>query len=312
MTALRVRLQAVGGSMAAAIMLAAVIALVGSLPMLLPGTVVTSFRAEVAGPAAGMITPAAKAAIAKATGRCHWTINPPEVRHGTLICEASENEVFGLLEIESAIESSGLTLLEPVEMTTWIIALPWATAAAVFAYVLMAALLVSRTEAGWGWTALRSLHWRLPLLVILPTAVALALGFLAGSIVDGRISPPQSTSLPLAAWVFFLLPVFAALPEEALLRGWLHERLFSNLPPWVAYLLVAEVFVLMHFTLLGSAFLGDSGAALATFHVVVIFCLSLVFTWVRRVGGSVALCVIAHAIHNAAVIAMSLSAPSSG
>ncbi len=312
MTSLRVRLRAVGGSFAAAIVLAAVIALVGLLPMLLPGNVTTSFRFEVGSPAGGAIPPAAKAAIAKLGSRCHWTINPPEVRHGTLICEASENEAFGLPEIESAIESSGLTLLQPTTMTNWIIALPWATAATMFAYVLMAALLVRRTEAGWGWTAMRRLHWRLPLLVILPTAVAFALGFLAGLSVDGRVSPPQSASLPLAAWGFFLLPVFAALPEEALLRGWLHERLFSNLPPWVAYLLVAEVFVLMHFTFLGAALLGDSGVALATFHVAVLLCLSLAFTWIRRVGGSLTLCVIAHAIYNAAVIAMSLTAPAGG
>lgn len=290
--------------MGAAIALSALIFIVGLLPSVFPGPGQVAYRAAVSGPSDSVLPTAASIQVKSDGFHCVWVRDdatlPTSV--ASLRCDAPYRD-DGLLELEAALKAQDLQIMQPITMTSWTVPPLWATLLAIAAYLLLAVLLVRRTAAGWGWGAARRTAWRAPLLVLLPTCAALGLALVAAGVL-GAVRPPSppGTALPLGTWAFVLLPLVAAFPEEALLRGWLHERLFAHLRPWAAYLLVAEVFVLLHFTLLGMAFSGGVGGVLAAFQVAVIFGLSLLYTWIRRVGGSVALCVIAHAVYNASIV----------
>lgn len=290
--------------MAAAVFLSALIVVVSALPIAFPGAIPIEFHAKVEGSAP---TSEALRRLEAALGpdfQCRAVDPPPggEDPSNTLRCAGVSEDDEDLVRMEEAARAEGLRLADGIGMTTWVVPSTGALAAAVVVYVAIAVLLVRRTSAGWGAREARLLRWRALPLVVAPIATAWGLSFLVGAMVEGvSPAPTASGAPPMATWLFAVLPIAVALPEEALFRGWLHERLFASLPPWVAYLLVAELFLLMHFVLAGPA-IGALGAGMAAFHAVVIVVVSLVLTWVRRVGGSVALCVIAHAAYNATAV----------
>lgn len=57
-------------------------------------------------------------------------------------------------------------------------------------------------------------------------------------------------------------------------------------------------------------FSGGAHDAFAIFQVAAVFVHSLLLTYIRRVGGSVALCIIAHALYNAGAIVVGLAGTS--
>lgn len=228
-------------------------------------------------------------------------------------CITVDTDGQGLRRLEVALKRSGWdTASSGIEMdmqrrasASWVLL-------SISAFILMALVLVRATSEGWGWSRLARLRRRVAPLLLAPLFSAAAVVFI-GSL---WLGPAPGEAAPLVggmagsmagAPLFYLMPLAAALPEEAMFRGWLHERLFKRLPAWLAYLVIAELFLLLHLGLVAAVFSGGASAAVAVVQVAGVFCISLALTWVRRRSGSLGLCVLAHAISNLGAMAMVLA-----
>jgi len=249
---------------------------------------------------------------------CDSVIAASEEGLQKVTCRSVDIDGGGFARLLAELEDRGLgVVVDNIEMTSSSAVEWWAVLVVSVAYIALAFALIRGTVCGWGVRALRSLGWKALLLALAPLALTFGAGAIAGmAFPAGALSTPSGDreamfpDMGAGPALFLLLPVLAALPEEALFRGWLHEKLFDRMPTWLAYLVVAELFVLVHAGLIAAIFSHGAESTLAIFQVIAVFFLSLLLTYIRRLGGSVALCVIAHAVYNAAVIALSLAAAS--
>ncbi|MBS3896720.1 CPBP family intramembrane glutamic endopeptidase [Silanimonas sp.] len=309
------RAAEVGGAIGTALVLSALIFVIGFIPILATDT----FRVE----AKFIAYPPSDATEFMGFEKegTRFVCNTAAAVSGTnrkeISCTALDTDGWSGYHLDTAIEERGWSLVGNIQDTISAAAEAWAVLLAAGVYVLLGWAIVWRTASGWGVRELRELGFKAALLILPPILLAAVAAVLIAnmsslaSVNGGAVGPelrmfqPSHESL-LAVLPFLILMVLAAFPEEAIFRGWLHEKLFSQMPPWLAYVVVAEVFVLMHIGLVIAIFMGgESGekGELAIVHVVVIFLLSLVFTWIRRVGGSVLLCALAHAAYNGLIAA---------
>ncbi len=246
---------------------------------------------------------------------CNSALEGEGINLVKVTCRATDVDASGFSKLIAEIDRRDWTDVEPDDIQMVSSAAPDASSIAIVCavYLALAWGLVRATTAGWGWGELRLLRWKTLAYLISPIAfIALAtaavalFGLVVRGVENADMAVQTSTmtsSTSAGALLFLLLPVIAAAPEEALFRGWLHERLFSRLPTWVAYLVIAELFVLMHVGVVAGMFSGGAQGTLAVFQVAMIFLISILMTWIRRSSGSVLLCVIVHAIYNAALVA---------
>lgn len=315
---------AIGGTLLLVILLGAVINLAGMLPRVFSSAtdVEYSFTGS---PPSGAVPTFESFRSGGVVFSCTSAFSGVDLNPVEVTCRATHSDASGYSRLVAEIDRRGWTDIErfgDIRMVSS--AAPDALLIAIVcaAYLGLAWGLVRTTSTGWGWRELRLLRWRALAYLISPilfvTAFAIAVGELSGLVTyssenaDKAFQSPTMSSMSVGALLFLLLPVFAAAPEEALFRGWLHERLFFRLPTWVAYLVIAELFVLMHLGVVAAMFSSGGPGALAAFQATTIFLISILMTWIRRSGGSVLLCIIAHATYNVGVIGASLSAPSGG
>lgn len=303
---------AVGGTIFLGIVLAGTVKLVGLLPLLLSDAYDIQYSFTGAPPPGATVPAFADFSSGSMVFSCNSASSGKDPNLFDVTCRATDTDASGMSRLMAEIDERQWDVERHggIEMVLSEVPAAWSIAIVGVVYVLLAWGLVRATAAGWGWSELRSLRWKTPVYLIAPIALATALGALAGLLLysdEGFSARVEASSAdPLmtpAALLFLTLAVLAAVPEEALFRGWLHERLFSQVPSWVAYLVVAGLFVLMHVGgIIAWMFSGGAPGTLVVYHVVVMFLVSLLLTWIRRSGGSVLLCILAHAIYNAAVI----------
>lgn len=308
---------AIGGAVFLAIVLGSLIKLLGLFPLVLSNDFDVQYRFIAYPPPGATASSFQDFEDGGMVFRCESAPSTSGANLRDVTCRAIDTDGSGYSLLFAAIERRGWTVVETnggIQMTSS--AAPDAQWVAVVCILFLALAwgLVRATSAGWGVRELIALRWKAPLLLLVPLGLVMASGAMVAALVFGSQgaaagigAPPADQQWALGATLLLLLPVLAAVPEEALFRGWLHERLFSRVSPWVAYLVVAEVFVLMHAGVVVAIFSGGAQGGLAVFQVVMIFLVSLALTWIRRAGGSLLLCVFAHATYNAVLVAANLS-----
>lgn len=298
-----------GGDIVASLFFAALIALLGVIPMTLTDTYVVEYR--------GLLehSGASTSAIRDGHGihgegvSCH--IAPLDRSNGrnSFRCDVLETDDSWMTRLESLLEAKGWRLYGEFEMTSAAVPEPTLVAAVVLGYVAVAIWLVNRTRDGWLKVGAPSALWRHAPALAVPVASSFALGWIAaatGLAEPGPTAlPPQSPALD-RGWLALsmALPIMAAVPEEALFRGWLHQRLFDRFGPWIAALIIAELFVLAHIGLVAAVASGVAASGVAFVNIAQIFVMSLALTWVRYRSGSVLMCVVAHALNNGVATAI--------
>lgn len=309
-----------GGSIAAALVFSVALQLVSLLPVALSNQYDVTYRMTVYADGDVRQTTPLRLEVEGQSFQCQWSgvPNQPLARNTNpsaydVRCITVDTDGQGLRRLEVGLERSGWdTASSGIEMDMQRRASAGWVLLSISAFILMALVLAQATSEGWGWSRLACLRWRVVPLLLAPFFSAAAVVFI-GSLWLGQ-APGQAAPLAggmagstAGASLFYLMPLVAALPEEAMFRGWLHERLFGRLPAWLAYLLIAELFLLMHLGLVAAVFSGGASAAVAVVQAAGVFCISLALTWVRRRGGSLGLCVLAHAISNLGAMAMALA-----
>lgn len=315
---------ALGGGITVALALCTVIFILGMLPMWVSDTVRLEIRVPVKPISIEALSLSGKHLIDGFYYDCTIADKPANLPWRELTCitiERNEGDPELLTRLESLIadrgwiqEDTAPSFMQSVIAESWLVLLIGAL------YIAIAAALLKYTLAGWGGRELLRTRWWVLLLIPLPLVVAMlasALLSASASLLFGiSLFPSQPGEMVLELKLpelhlldpLLLLPLMAAFPEEAVFRGWLHERFFKHLPPWAAYLLVAAVFVLAHLALLINAVGGGSHSGVAAVQVVLLFVGSLVLTWLRCRTGSVLLCAAAHALQNLVLIVLLLSA----
>ncbi|MFN3964253.1 MAG: lysostaphin resistance A-like protein [Silanimonas lenta] len=309
-----------GGSIAAAVVFSLVLQAIGLLPVVLSDQYDVAYRFTAH---AGSDAPKTAPSYFELEGQgfeCQWFGVPsqPLARNATpsaydVRCITVDTDGQGLRRLEAALKRSGWgTASSGIEMDMQRRASAGWVLLSISAFILMALVLARASSEGWGWGSLARLRWRVVPLLLAPFLSAAVVVFI-GSL---WLGPAQGQAAPLAGGMagsmagvplFYLMPLVAALPEEAMFRGWLHERLFGRLPAWLAYLVIAELFLLLHLGLVAAMFSGGASAAVAVVQAAGVFCISLALTWVRCRSGSLGLCVLAHAISNLGAMAMVLA-----
>ncbi len=315
------QIKALGGVFGAAFLLGGFILVTGLLPMAVGSRFSVEYQVEVT-PTAGAQALPADTFIVNGIS-CHQDPSQQAASPGvsTLICVALEEaDDDGLGQIASGLSAKGWVLSDSdFGMSLSHVPSLWVLSVVMLLYIGLGIALVRSTKAGWGMAAVRASPWKAALLVLLPIGLLLLGVSVVGALGWVELpSPPDlllataagahgfGIGMPLGAALFLLLPVLAALPEEALFRGWIHERLFERLPVWTAYLVTAQAFTVLHIGLLVALFAGDQRSPIALIQLVTVFGISLILTWIRRVGGAVVICVLAHAAYNTAIIAAHL------
>lgn len=309
-----------GGSIAAAVVVSLVLQAIGLLPVVLSDQYDVAYRfTAYAGSDAPQTTPS-RFEVEGQGFECQWSgvQNQPLARNANpsaydVRCITVDADGQGLRRLEVGLKRSGWdTASSGIEMDMQRRASAGWVLLSISAFVLLALVLVRASSEGWGWGSLARLRWRVVPLLLAPFLSAVVVVFV-GSL---WLGPAPGHAAPLAGGMagsmagvplFYLMPLVAALPEEAMFRGWLHERLFKRLPAWLAYLVIAELFLLLHLGLVAAMFSGGASAVVAVVQAAGVFCISLALTWVRRRSGSLGLCVLAHAISNLGAMAMVLA-----
>ncbi|GIX37866.1 MAG: hypothetical protein KatS3mg127_1105 [Silanimonas sp.] len=309
-----------GGSIAAAVVFSLVLQAIGLLPVVLSDQYDVAYRFTAYAESDAPQTTPSRFEVEGQGFECQWSglPNQPLARNAypsayDVRCNTVDADGQGLRRLEVGLKRSGWdTASSGIEMDMQRSASAGWVLLSISAFILMTLVLVRATSEGWRWGGLPRLGWRVAPLLLAPLSSAAAVVFI-GSLLVG---PAPGEAAPLAGGMasstagvplFYLMPLVAVLPEEAMFRGWLHERLFKRLPAWLAYLVIAELFLLLHLGLVAAMFSGGASAAVAVVQAAGVFCISLALTWVRRRSGSLGLCVLAHAISNLGAMAMVLA-----
>lgn len=310
-----------GGSIAAAVVFSLALQLIGLLPVVLSDQYDVAYRFTVYAESDAPQSTPSHFEVEGQGFECQWSglPNQPLARNADpsaydVRCTTVDMDGQGLRRLEVGLKRSGWdTASSGIEMDMQRRASAGWVLLSISAFILMALVLVRATSEGWGWSRLARLRWRVAPLLLAPFFSAAAVVFI-GSFWIGGPAPGEAALLVggmagsmAGAPLFYLMPLAAALPEEAMFRGWLHERLFNRLPAWLAYLVIAELFLLLHLGLVAAVFSGGASAAVAAVQAAGVFCISLALTWVRRRSGSLGLSVLAHAISNLGAMAMVLA-----
>lgn len=305
------RLLTTGGSIAAAVVICLIINMVGSLPTFFSSHYDTEYRARVySGESAARPTD-----LLDLDGgihfRCRWQ-DAGERHLADVSCAGLDSDGSGLTQFESALKKAGwIVVSDAIDMDMSIAPEAWLVAITALLFCVLGGVLIRHADGGWAWYSPHLSRWWIVPLLLLPSFSAALVVTIGGWFLNGAPVSSEATvhvqrnavGVSLGALLFMLLPVIAAFPEEALFRGWLHGRLFRVLPDWLAYVLIAEIFVLMHVSLAVAAFGSGLSGKAALVQLAAIFGVSLTLTWIRRVSDSIPLCVAAHAVNNTVAIA---------
>lgn len=306
------RLLTTGGSIAAAVVICLIINLIGLLPTFFSSHYEVEYRTRVSSSESAVRPSDLFGPESGIHFRCRW--QDAEEPHGADVsCAGLDADGGALSQFESALKEAGwIVVSDAIDMDMSVAPEGWLVAITALLFCALAWALIRNTDADWAWySPILSRWWIVPLL-LLPFFSATLVVTIGGWFINDAASSSEATNhvqqdavgVSLGALLFVLLPIIAAFPEEALFRGWLHDRLFRVLPGWLAYLLIAEIFVLMHFSLAIAAFGSGLSGKVALVQLASIFGVSLTLTWIRRVSNSIPLCVAAHAVHNAMAIAV--------
>ena len=142
-------------------------------------------------------------------------------------------------------------------------------------------------------------------------AVSLFLGFDPAAFASDDIADAEQQMLAgiafmLTPWMILQALLLAPVFEEVLFRGWLYDKTAHTTPRWVTALFNAWYFMLLHLIILiPGMMLGfvANPAQLSPVSIPVLFALGLTLFWVRMRFNSVTLCILLHALYNAATLA---------
>lgn len=298
-----------GGSAAATLVLCGLVILFGMLPLLLASSWHVSYALTLEPESNARPLQGGDWKLPEQTFSC---VEPVSLANNSIsiTCNAVESSTGGYGILVNYLQSQGWEEVDnAMELSP--VPSPLIVALVVITYAAVGWWAVRRTHGGWGWQRAREIGlWRSSAWVAAPLVGVLVLAQFSQLALS--MSSPASAladlNKPSVPWEYLLCgaipPIVAALPEEALFRGYLHERLFARLPAWLAYIGIAEAFTLVHVGLIVAAFKGATGATF--FPVAMVFGGSLLLTHMRRVTGSLLLCVLAHALYNGTVVVGSL------
>jgi membrane protease YdiL (CAAX protease family) len=185
---------------------------------------------------------------------------------------------------------------------------PWSMAISLLPSVLLALFLGIRVDWHAERSTLKRLPWHAILHVPLPWLVAVSTMVAATSLgtVLGWFEAPAASALDgvtlFGVGAFALLLLWAPVYEELIFRGWFARKLDGQVPRWVIALSGTGLFTLAHVPV-------SFAMPYALPYLGAVYLFSLCLYWLRWRHGSLSLCMAAHMLNNAFLVALLIWIP---